>query len=248
MGTKVWPFLVSRNRELDYRPIVAPQLFVEKGASILLAEAAGGELTQLGHATYREIHGSLVGNVTLIFRVVMAEKRYIDIQESDPLRDQFGRVIRFIEGVVLEGLVPEVIITVKDIQAAQEYVKPFYKEFWEETERSFSAKPSHSFLLHSESPTNKPLVLHKEPPLSKEPVSVRSSFSDHRSSPISKGTHPLEDQSSRNLHGSHREGVSFTPQTVEQRKDLRPAIILASIILLILIAVIIFIYILTQHH
>ena len=46
MSIEAWPFLVSRNRYLDYRTVVAPKFICEAGISNLLARVADGDLTQ----------------------------------------------------------------------------------------------------------------------------------------------------------------------------------------------------------
>jgi hypothetical protein len=74
MSIKVWPFLVGRNPYLDYRTIVAPDFICDAGIPNLLARAADGDLSEPGYAISRKIEGSKVGDFTIIFRVVKAER------------------------------------------------------------------------------------------------------------------------------------------------------------------------------
>jgi len=82
MGIEAWPFLVSRNKKFGYRTVVAPQFLYDQKASNLLAETAGGDLTDQGCALYRKIYGSKVGDLTLVFRVVRAENSHIGFESS----------------------------------------------------------------------------------------------------------------------------------------------------------------------
>src|SRR5947207_2819745 len=103
MSIKAWPFLISRNRVFDYRPIVVPQPLLEKKTSTLLAEVAGGSLSAPDTATYREVRSRLIGSMSLVFRVVRAEQHHVGLSGSKPLKDEVGRPINLIEGLVLEG-------------------------------------------------------------------------------------------------------------------------------------------------
>ena len=164
MNIKVWPFLISRNKTLGYFTIAAPEFLIENKLSMLLAEVAGGELTEQGYASYREIHGSPVGNLTLVFRVVRAEKRFIGEKEEGVLRDYHGRIIDWIEGVVLRDIMPKVVITDNVLQSAHIEVEKWYREFWKETTNFFITKPSQSFSLELNSHEDGQLILKKETP------------------------------------------------------------------------------------
>jgi hypothetical protein len=84
MQIQVYPFLVSRNRTLDYRTVVAPRFMCDNGVAHELARAAGGSLTPPGHAVYREIQAvlpedSIPKNLILVFRVVESNQRNFSI-------------------------------------------------------------------------------------------------------------------------------------------------------------------------
>lgn len=170
LRVEAWPFLVSRNSQLDYRPLVVHPSFLEHDVSFLLAQAVSGAPTPPGSAIYREIHASPVGDVTLIFRVLLAERRFVDLPGSDPLSDQFGRAIKIFEGMVLQGLAPHTTVTKKDFQTVHKYIQPVYQNFWREGKKRFSVQPSDSFYLSSESETNPHLELLVQAPLVIEPV------------------------------------------------------------------------------
>lgn len=128
-----WPFLVSRNRYFDYRTIVAPDFMCEVGDANTLANTAGGKLTAENVAFYREIHKSKVGKFTIVFRVIETTLEDMGIEGSGVLKDSFGREIVLIEGIVIKGLLPDVIVTKNTIEMAHGMIIQPYREFWEWT-------------------------------------------------------------------------------------------------------------------
>lgn len=145
-----WPFLVSRNRDLDYRTIVAPDFMCEVGAAGVLANTAGGDLTGENVAFYREIHKSKVGRLTIVFRVIETTLEDMGIEGSGVLKDSFGREIRLTEGIVIKGLLPDVIVTKDAIEMAHGMIIQPYREFWEWTSYQ-PAIPSVCFSLPQDS-------------------------------------------------------------------------------------------------
>lgn len=126
-------FLVSRNQYLDYRTIAAPSFICKAGVSKLLAEVAEGELTEQSCAFYREIHGSKVGDFTLIYQVLEATSNQIGLPDDEILKDHFGREIYFIGGFVFQGLFSDsntIKVTQKEIDLIYEELKKCYQEFW----------------------------------------------------------------------------------------------------------------------
>lgn len=224
LRVEAWPFLVSRNSQLDYRPLVAHPSFLEKEVSFLLAEAVGGVPTPPDSAIYREIHHSPVGDVTLIFRVLLAERRFVDLPGSDPLSDQFGRAIKIFEGMVLEGFVPHITVTKKDFQAVHEYIEPVYQNFWQEGKKRFPVQPSRSFYLSSESETNPRLELLIKAPLVME-------LAPTESPPVPEKREDEPDQ------------VSSVPQTLHmsewERRYRRIRILIGILLVLLMIGVVV---------
>lgn len=134
MTIQAYPFLVSRNRSLDYRTVVAPSAFIDEGISNLLARAAGGNLTLPGCAICREIRGTTLGDFTLVFRIIEANQKdiYPD-KEDEALIDPFGREIVFIEGVVFKERPDEIIVTQELFDSIHEHILGSYRSFWEDT-------------------------------------------------------------------------------------------------------------------
>jgi len=144
MSTQAWSFLVSRNPSLDYRTIVAPDFICQAGIPNLLARVAEGNLTEQGSAICRIVYGSKANDFTIIFRVVRATKKEIGLPTGDEvLKDQFGREIHLIEGIVLRDM-NEVSIPQKVLDQAHLQLIESYRRFWDIVEPP-SVIPSSSF-------------------------------------------------------------------------------------------------------
>ncbi len=134
MVIQAYPFLVSRNRSLDYRTVVAPLFLINEGISSVLARAAGGNLTLPGYAICREIQGTQLGDLTLIFHVIEANQKDIYPDKADEvLIDPFGREIVFIEGVVLKERPDKFVVTQELFDFIHERILNGYRSFWEDT-------------------------------------------------------------------------------------------------------------------
>ena len=134
MAIQAHPFLVSRNRSLDYRTVVAPSFLIDEGISSVLARAAGGNLTLPGYAICREIQGTKLGDFTLIFHVIEANQKDIYPDKADEvLIDPFGREIVFIEGVVLKERPDKFVVTQELFDSIHEQILNSYRSFWEDT-------------------------------------------------------------------------------------------------------------------
>ncbi|WP_414567827.1 WD40 repeat domain-containing protein [Nostoc sp. CCY 9925] len=153
MSIQVWPFLVGRNRYLDYRTIVAPDFICDAGIPNLLARAADGDLTEPGYAMYRKVEGSKVGDFTIIFRVVKALQKDINSEGgNEPLKDSFGREIYLIEGIVIKNR-DKISINNKHIEEVHKQVKGNYQNFWDCIDAPPVAVSSSFYLENNETST-----------------------------------------------------------------------------------------------
>ena len=160
MNVEVWHFLVSRNRHLDYRTVVAPDFICKANISNLLARVADGGLTESNHGFIRQITGSKVGNFTIVFRVINGIEKYLNSEgRNETLKDSFGREIYIIEGIVVKGIrsKKDFHITNQYIEEAHNFLMEGYRQFWEYRE-PHPAIPSHKFSLKIDSSSN-PLQL-----------------------------------------------------------------------------------------
>jgi hypothetical protein len=134
VAIQAYPFLVSRNRSLDYRTVVAPSFLIDEGISSVLARAAGGNLTLSGYAICREIQGTQVGDFTLVFHVIEANQKDIYPDKADKiLIDPFGREIVFIEGLVLKERPDKFVVTQGLFNSIHDRILNSYRSFWEDT-------------------------------------------------------------------------------------------------------------------
>lgn len=159
-NVQAWGFLVSRNQHLDYRTVVAPNFMCEAGASSILAKAAEGDVNEEGFATYREIHNSKVGNITLVFRVIEATVENTEISGSGVLKDSFGRDIYLIEGIAVEEIIQDIIVTQETLEDNHKYLVKYYREFWDYTVPSPAIK-SKPFTLSFDNTSSKCLKYNK---------------------------------------------------------------------------------------
>src|SRR5256885_1910542 len=103
MSVTAWPFLVGRTRNQGYQVVVSPSFLPEHSLTYILAQAAGGRDTPPGHVVYREIHGTKIGTISIIFCVIRAQKKDYDIDRDGGIKDISGRDILLIEGIVIKG-------------------------------------------------------------------------------------------------------------------------------------------------
>jgi hypothetical protein len=128
MSTEVWPFLVSRNRVVDYTVIEAPKFAIENNIfAIDLIRITSGGVTEPGQVLCRPVRNESGEDFTLVFRVDRAQLGGAD------LRDGFGRPIVWVRGFILRGLVREISVTEEDLQVVHESVIQTFQDFWHQT-------------------------------------------------------------------------------------------------------------------
>jgi hypothetical protein len=164
MTIKAWPFLVGLNKKLGYQTIVCPRFLSEAGLALLLAEAAGGDDSDPDSATCREILGSPVGDISLVFRVIKAKAQDYGLGGDEVLRDRSGRSIRLIEGFVVQGRKSVLRVSQNDLQITHEMVKGVYHDFWQ-AQTTFEEISLSPFELTAEDQGASRLELIKEKPL-----------------------------------------------------------------------------------
>ncbi|MDY7002813.1 MAG: hypothetical protein SWX82_02235 [Cyanobacteriota bacterium] len=160
MSIKVWPFLVSRNPYLDYRTVVAPDFICEAKTGNLLARVTTGDLTEPGKGFIRQIFGSKVGDFTVVYRILKATQKDLNYQQGDEiLKDQFGREILLIEGVVIQEIKSKenVFISQKNIEGIHQKLTEAYTKFWEHRD-PHPAVPSQQLSLSMDG-SSRPLEL-----------------------------------------------------------------------------------------
>ncbi len=162
MKIKAWPFLISRNQYLDYRTIIAPDFICKAKITSLLARVADADLTEPKSLIVRQVQGSKVGNFTIAFRVIKATEQDIDNEghNNKILKDQFGREIYLIEGLVVKEM-RNLVVTDKDFNKAHQELIKEYSLFWNCVEPP-SVIYSQEFTLEND-PSNSLRLIEMEP-------------------------------------------------------------------------------------
>jgi hypothetical protein len=124
MNIQAWPFLVSRNRYLGYQTVVAPGFMVDANISGLLANQLGSEPSD--YPQYVELPKTKVGSLFAVYRVVRASEQGV------VYRDESGRPILWIEGVVLQEPAKNITFTGDVLMEAHRRVESDYRQFWEQ--------------------------------------------------------------------------------------------------------------------
>jgi hypothetical protein len=134
---KLYPFLISRSDSYDYKVIVAPGFLVDNNLSDHLIQAAPNEKpTETGIILHRYVDFGFnnSNNFTLLYRIDIATKKDIGENSEEKLRDNNGRYINLIEGVIYQGVISEEdsrdLISHEYFQEIRRNFANDYKEFW----------------------------------------------------------------------------------------------------------------------
>jgi hypothetical protein len=167
MSVQAWPFLIGRSETQGYSVLVSPHFITAQRQSSLLAKAAVGDESAPKTATYREIHSNVLGNISIVYRIIKATGQYYDIEKEDMLKDEGGRPIQLMEGFVVNGRIDnnrQIVVTEEVFNAVHEQVKSVYREFWYTTDSTFPEWVSQPFSLPDVVP-DKMFLLQALPPL-----------------------------------------------------------------------------------
>ena len=105
--SRAWPLVVTRNRLLDWRPIVAPDFMIAQGGEYLLVHGADpGDGPSPSPVFERIVTTERYGDLTLLARSRQATADLIGGSPQEQLLDRTGRPIQLIEGLVLPWATP----------------------------------------------------------------------------------------------------------------------------------------------
>ncbi|WP_261570446.1 hypothetical protein [Frankia gtarii] len=127
-GSSSWMFLVTRNRELDWRAILAPSFLIDANDDFrLVTRTATPAHPQPPTARALDVPGH--PQLTLLYRSRPAG----ELLGLPTARDRFGRPIFVVEGMVVDGPVspaPEVIqAAIEDgLTGLEDLVRDFWKQ------------------------------------------------------------------------------------------------------------------------
>lgn len=139
-----WGFAVTRNKLLDWRPMLAPEFMIAQGGEYFLVHAADPEDgPDPSRVVERIVTSERYGDLTLVVRNIEATADLIGGSPREQLLDRTGRPIQMIEGLVLRGRHPgsaarwEDQLTRVDVMARRAFPR-----FWESEDEAEPPVPS----------------------------------------------------------------------------------------------------------
>jgi hypothetical protein len=141
---QAWPYAVARGKVSGYQAIVVPGFLADAGLTYLLEYASEGEAGEPGAATVREVIGTSLRPLSVVYRVVVARASRYGLGGDEPLRDQAGRIIRVFEGLVLRlpaGQVASLGLTLNDLEGVTDVSVPAFRRLWTALE-AIDAEPA----------------------------------------------------------------------------------------------------------
>jgi hypothetical protein len=141
---QAWPYAVARGKVSGYQAIVVPGFLADAGLTYLLEYASEGEAGEPDAATVREVIGTSLRPLSVVYRVVVPRASRYGLGGDEPLRDQAGRVIPVFEGLVLRlppGQVASLGLTVNDLEGVSDVSAPAFRRLWTAPE-AIDAQPA----------------------------------------------------------------------------------------------------------
>lgn len=147
-----WGFAVTRNKLLDWRPMMAPDFMIVQGGEYFLVHAADpGNGPDPSRVIERIVTSERYGDLTLVVRSIEATADFIGGSPQEQLTDRAGRPIKVIEGLVLRGRHPGSATYWEDQLADVDLMaRQVFPKFWESEDEAEPPVPSQP-LTRSES-------------------------------------------------------------------------------------------------
>jgi hypothetical protein len=142
--SRAWPFVVTRNRLLDWRPIVAPDFMIAQGGEYLLVHGADpGDQPSPSPVFERLVTTERYGDLTLLARSRHATADLIGGSAQEQLLDRVGRPIQLIEGLVVPGRHPGCAARWQDQLAHVDAIAhQAFPDFWRSDDEAEPPAPS----------------------------------------------------------------------------------------------------------
>lgn len=142
---EIFPFLIGRNYDIDYRVIVTPDFISRANNTYLLSEATGDlNLTESNYLLSREVYQKKSESFTIFFQVKKIEKVLIDSINPEKylslskeyndifLVDKYGREINLVEGFVVKSIsLDNFNVTARLFEEIHHTLVDRFKLFWE---------------------------------------------------------------------------------------------------------------------
>lgn len=149
MVAQGWPFLIGRGHHTGHKVLLAPDFLVTSRGYGILEGISGNAVTKLGALTVRSATHQVEAP---------------DVATTERPRDEHGRPLRLIYGVVAKGIEP----VNSDLPNALEAALATFRRFWHD-EEDFAVEPSAAFPLSTQPST----VVSPAPPEPSRPHGAR---------------------------------------------------------------------------
>lgn len=124
---------------LDYRPIVVPDFLIKTEKSWLLADIAGGDVTESNHFIIRDVFDNTTKIFSVFYRVIPATT-----SEGQIIRDDFGRKIVWVEGGLLVDRLNFRDFTIENsnVDELHTSLEKVFFDFWQQESEGYIPQPS----------------------------------------------------------------------------------------------------------
>jgi hypothetical protein len=130
-----YPFVVARNRTLDWRALVAPDELINANEDYALVLQTGEE--HPAPVTIRRWDDHSARPWVLCFRSVPADPGFVGEDRMGQLKDKFGRKLYLVEGVVLPGSgEPSTARARELVEQVHDDAVSAFRDFWTEVDEA----------------------------------------------------------------------------------------------------------------
>jgi hypothetical protein len=130
-----YPFVVARNRTLDWRALVAPEELITSNEDYGLVLQTGDE--HPAPVTVRRWNDHSARSWVLCYRSVPADPEFVGEGGTGQLKDKFGRNLYLVEGVALRGSgVPSTAQATELVEQVHGEAVSAFKSFWSEVDEA----------------------------------------------------------------------------------------------------------------
>jgi hypothetical protein len=130
-----YPFVVARNRTLDWRALVAPDELISANEDYALVLQTGEE--HPAPVTIRRWDDHSARPWVLCYRSVPADPGFVGEDRSGQLKDKFGRKLYLVEGVVLPGSgEPSTARARELVEQVHDDAVSAFRDFWSEVDEA----------------------------------------------------------------------------------------------------------------
>lgn len=123
----LFPFLVTRGRDIGQRVVLAPPAMIAGGRTSLLFTAVVEDPAVAGRVQRRQLHDDSLGKMSIVFQTTPADPTAVG-EHGEFLLDSASRPIYTTAGIV--AFAPNVVARPEDLEAARGEAIEVFKLFW----------------------------------------------------------------------------------------------------------------------